>query len=83
MVCILLVQIYHYLDKNPVFTYDETALNEEVKRIREAEGDPITAFLTSEEYKSISCSALESESIDGPDGPDDNKVRRHYTVQSF
>ena len=64
--------IYIYLDQNPVFTYNETVLNKEVERIMEEVGDPITVFLTSEEYKSVSCSVLAMDA--GDDDSDDSDV---------
>ena len=63
--------LIHYQDQNPVFTFNETILNEEVERIMEEVGDPITVFLTSEEYTSASCSVLDP-SDDGDDDDDDD-----------
>lgn len=63
--CALLLLSLHS-DKNPVFTYNETVLYDEMERIKEELGDPITVFLTSEEYKS--CSVLD----DGDDSDDDD-----------
>lgn len=58
-----------------MFTYNEAALNEEVDRIKEEEDDPITVFLTSEEYKLVSCSTLDPSDDDSSDQDDDPMVR--------
>lgn len=67
-------------DKNPVFTYNETVLYEEMERIKEEVGDPITVFLTSEEYQSASCAVLDpsDDDDDDDDGDDDPTVRLKY-----
>lgn len=51
-----------------MFTYNETILNEEIERIQEEAGDPITIFLTSEEYQSASCAVLDPSDDDDDDG---------------
>lgn len=65
----------HYQGQNPVVTYNETILYEEVERIKEEVGDLITIFLTSEEYQSASCAVLDPSDDDDGGGSADPTVR--------